>query len=216
MAKKKSAQRAKQRALAKTAQEAMRLRWVTVGCSIAALVFSLFPWLETPAWLTQLDTLTSNTTMALDMNPNYGLLSFADLATELGQEMSQPVLTWALGAAEALWVAGLTFIVLGVGGTLTHRIFGEQQLRRFLAWGSGFTIASAVVSLIFMPLSSSSFQTHFSGAASNLSGYLSYVGGVEATSQGFGVSIWLFISLGFAVVAFGCAIAESVKVSQER
>lgn len=216
MAKKRSAQRAKARAQEQAAAEALRLRWATVVCSVAALVFSLLPWALTPEWLSKLDALTSNTNLAIDVAGAYGPLNFADLATELGSAFDEPSLTWMLGAAEALWVAGLTFIVLGVGGTITHRIFGDQQLRRFLAWGSAFTIGACVVSIAFSPISGSAFFAHFSEVHQGLAGYLAYVGGAEVTNQGFGMSAWLFLSLGFAAVAFGCAIAETIKVQEER
>ena len=215
MAKKRSAKRAKERAQAEAAAQARKLRWAEVVFGVLALVFSLFPWVAAPEWIITLDTLTSNANFALDVNATYGPLNFADLAVQLANAFDEPTLTWMLGAAEALWVAALTFIALGVFGTLTHKIFGEQQLRRFMAWGSAFTIAACAVSIAFAPISGSAFFAHFSEVHEGLAGYLSYVGGAEVTQQGFGPEVWLFISLGLAIAAFACAIAETIKVQQD-
>lgn len=172
-------------------------------------ICSLFPWFETPAWITSATTFLSalNVDVPTTFAP-WGLAGI-DAVTERFFQDSVQTEGIVFIILTILWVAALIVLVLGVVDAFAPGGLAVIPIRNLLVIGSVAMVAIAVAALGYMATVNAQIGTLVSegaaqagdalGSLGNLIGSEATQGIVSALSSGFGFSFWLWATIGLGV-----------------
>lgn len=191
--------------------------WALTVASVAAIVAGWLPWFACPEWLATLDDLTGSYVLDLSTKPSYTPWEALSLGLDLDRAFGGGGFALWGGCILVIWIVAVIF--LGLGAVAFWQ--GDGRARALTLAGAVALALASALCIIFAresgPLLAAGVQrlteaSDGAGAAGlSASGFVSYVGGTEATATGFSLAAAPYGELALAAVLVALALAAGPR-----